>query len=47
MITDIPGIPIKKIIEICEDENALHLEDMEKLDKDSSKKLFKCISEIP
>ena len=43
----IPDIPIKKITEICEDENALHLEDMGKLDKDSSKKLFKRINELP
>ena len=37
----------KKIVEICEDENALHLADVEKLDKNSAKKVFKRISQIP
>ena len=46
----IPDINIrifKKVVEICEDENAVHLTDMEKLDKNSAKKMFKRICEMP
>ena len=35
-----------KIFEICEDENPLHLADVEKLDKNSAKKFIKRLSEI-
>ena len=44
--SDIPMHIFKKIVEICEDENVLHLTHMEKLDKNSAKKLMKRICEI-
>ena len=42
-IPDINMHIFKKVVEICEDENAVHVEDMEKLEKNSAKKMFKCI----
>ena len=42
-IPDINMRVVKKVVEICDDENALHLADVEKLDKNSAKKVFKRI----
>ena len=44
-IPDIPMHVLKKATEICEDENVVHLADMENLDKNSVKKLLKRICE--
>ena len=38
---DIPMHIFKKTSEICEDENAMYLADLEKLNKNSTKKIFK------
>ena len=45
-IPDIPMSTFNKLFEICVDENAFHLADMEKLDKNSTKKLLKRFYEI-